>query len=350
MACTQHDVSVRKNSAPGRSYVTPQNKNTNVQTASRISRPSKMSTSLPSLSTLQTAFHAFVSSHSPFRIFHTVSSLSTLPALPPKTLYILDSSFNPPTLAHLNIVTSALLSDRRPVDQKRLLLLLATQNADKASTPTSLEQRLGMMAVLAREVVSQVEAVLQAFKDHDTKGEPGRHALSKDVAVTVDIGVTTKPYFSDKATAIAESGVYGPSIGEAAKGFEQVYLIGFDTLIRLLNPVYYPPEHTLQQLGAFFRDSKVRATRRVGENWGEAEEQTAYLKALRDGKREAEGGRREWADRIELGGGISGKMGGVSSTKAREAVGRGDWKALNDLVPKGVRQRITEERLYVCEE
>ena len=207
-----------------------------------------------------------------------------------------------------------------------------------------------MMAVLAREVVSQVEAMLQAFKDHDTKGEPERHALSKDVAVTVDIGVTTKPYFSDKAAAIAESGVYGPSIGEAAKGFEQVYLIGFDTLIRLLNPVYYPPEHTLQQLGAFFRDSKVRATRRVGENWGEAEEQTAYLKALRDGKREAEGGRREWADRIELGGGISGKMGGVSSTKAREAVGRGDWKALNDLVPKGVRQRITEERLYVCEE
>lgn len=53
-------------------------------------------------------------------------------AAPAKTLFVLDSSFNPPTKAHLNIALSSLQdASTGPLEEKRLLLLLAIQNADK---------------------------------------------------------------------------------------------------------------------------------------------------------------------------------------------------------------------------
>ncbi|TAQ83199.1 hypothetical protein B7494_g8476 [Chlorociboria aeruginascens] len=80
---------------------------------------------------------AFASSPSLFRLLHSVPAPYTTP---PKTLYILDSSFNPPTLAHLHIARSAVLSDPRAKEgEKRILLLLATQNADKAPKPAGVQ-------------------------------------------------------------------------------------------------------------------------------------------------------------------------------------------------------------------
>lgn len=58
------------------------------------------------------------------------------PVAPAKTLFVLDSSFNPPTKAHLNIALSSFCdASTGPPQEKRLLLLLATQNADKGSQP-----------------------------------------------------------------------------------------------------------------------------------------------------------------------------------------------------------------------
>src|SRR5436309_12185916 len=51
-----------------------------------------------------------------------------------RTLLVLDSSFNPPSRAHFTIAYSALTGDRG-AHRKGLLLLLATQNADKGWTP-----------------------------------------------------------------------------------------------------------------------------------------------------------------------------------------------------------------------
>src|SRR5450432_1859290 len=91
------------------------------------------------LKSYTTALKSFASSPSTFRILSSlpVRSQSSQPLPPPKTLYILDSSFNPPTLAHLRILTSA-LTEKTPLP-RRVLLLLATQNADKAQKPASFE-------------------------------------------------------------------------------------------------------------------------------------------------------------------------------------------------------------------
>lgn len=69
---------------------------------------------------------------------------------------------------------------------------------------------------------------------------------------------------------------------------------------------------------------------------------------LREGKREAEGGRREWAERIELVD-VRGGDGEVSSTKAREAVKNRDEESLRSLVTDGVMDWMMQEKLYTEE-
>jgi len=269
------------------------------------------------------ALASFSASPSRFRILHSIPATS-LP--PPKTLYILDSSFNPPTLAHLRIATSALLNDSlKSPSPKRLLLLLAIQNADKAPKPATFEQRLAMMEVFASDILSSIPA--------DTEnGEK----------IGIDIGVTKLPYFIDKAAAIDDSTVYPGDI-------QQVHMTGFDTLIRILDPKYYGPEHSLKVLEPFFKKNRLRVTYRTDSVWGSREAQDDYLADLGKGKREGEGAKREWAteNRIVM---CEGRQEGgkiISSTEVRKAAKEGNREGLERLITRGVADWILDEGLYV---
>ena len=159
-----------------------------------------------------------------------------------------------------------------------------------------------MMTILAQELLNSL---------------PTPPAAEQDIGV--DIGVTKLPYFADKAKSIQQSGVY-------AEVTQQVHLIGFDTLVRLLHTKYYPPTHTLEPLHPFLDKHRLRVTYRADDGWGGKEEQDGYLRELREGKREGEGGKREWVTegKIVL---VEGRMEGeevVSSTKVREAVKQGN--------------------------
>lgn len=242
---------------------------------------------------------------------------------PPDVLYVLDSSFNPPTLAHLAIASSALLE--QPIRSARLLLLLATQNADKPSKPALFEDRLLMMDAFAHDLLSHLR---------ETSG-PGTESRPLP---QVDIAVTKKPYFVDKAAEIESAGVYPSSL-------EQVHLTGYDTLIRIFNPKYYPPTHTLQPLAPFLSKHRLRVTMRPGDEWGEEEDQQDFLINLARGGREDEGGKREWAERIQF---VEGRKTGepvVSSTKAREA-SQGNVQDLDWLAPRQVREYILSQSPY----
>ena len=211
----------------------------------------------------------------------------------------------------------------------RLLLLLAVNNADKAPKPASFAQRLAMMEGFARALSDEVE---------------------------VDVAVTTMPFFNDKAQAISESGFYG-HLGE------QVFLAGFDTLIRIFNPKYYDPtaadgeqaaSSSQQQqqpqtpmqraLDPFFARARLRVTMRPDDEWGTQQEQRAYVRRLEDAILEDVGGRREWARRVDVVDG--GEMGGVSSSKAREAVRNGGLDGLDGMVDGETRTWIEAEGLY----
>ncbi|KAL8793377.1 MAG: hypothetical protein Q9195_004055 [Heterodermia aff. obscurata] len=283
------------------------------------------------LPTFRTALESFASSTSSFQILRSIPPTASTP---PKTLYVLDSSFNPPTRAHLHIAVTALLNDERarvePV--KRLLLLLATQNADKAPKPASFEQRLVMMSIFAEDLVSSVQGQLPG----DPEGNKG---------LVVEVGVIKSPLYLDKTAVIEQSGQYG----KANAGPEQVHLIGFDSLIRLFDTKYYPPHHTLHPLEAIFSKHRIRATKRTGGEWGDRRVQDAYLQALANGDRENEGAKRQWATRIDLVDNTSGNEEVISSTKVRNAVKNRDGQALNRLVTDGVKDWVLDQKLYLDE-
>ncbi|KAL9116518.1 MAG: hypothetical protein Q9187_006956 [Circinaria calcarea] len=284
---------------------------------------------MPSPPPLLTFFHSALRSFtSTFQVLRSVPSVPIPPTL--QTLYILDSSFNPPTRAHLRIASSALETSSAS-GPTRLLLLLAINNADKAPKPASFEHRLAMMTVFAEDLLTSLE---------DTKTQ----SLEGDIAI--DIGVTTLPFYVDKATAIASSGVYNRPGSSSSIPVQQIHLAGFDSLPRIFNPKYYPPNHTLEPLKELFTHHRLRVMYRPDDDWGGKKEQDAYLQELRDGKRENEGGKREWADRIEL---VEGKAGGeevVSSTKARRAASSGDMEALRKMCTEGVADWVSNEGLY----
>ena len=267
---------------------------------------------------------AFVSSSAQFEILHTLPKpRSFAPSKNERSiLYILDSSFNPPTKAHYRIASSALASHQFKT-AKRLLLLLAIQNADKAPKPETFEQRLAMMAVFAQDIL-----------DLASQG------ISKDDPLTVDIGVTKLPYFTDKSTAIANSIETGETL------MEQVHLIGFDTVKRILDPKYYPPDHNLKSLAGLFQKHRFRCTYRTDESYGSKLEQDEYINDLASGRRDKEGADRKWAQKIELVGDRKEGEDAISSTKAREALAQKDSKRLHDLCTDRIADWILCNGLY----
>ena len=206
---------------------------------------------------------------------------------------------------------------------KRLLLLLATQNADKPPKPAAFEHRIIMMGRFAEALAREKEGLV------------------------VDVGITKHPYYADKAAAISESGFY--SEGNGGIGVKhQVHLLGYDSLIRLLDTKYYPPDHSLQGLGDFFAKHRVVVRLRAGDKWGSVEEQERWIKDLqgRHGELERRGGNSEWAEKIEVEA-IQGEgEESISSTKVRDAVKREDREALRGMVGNEVVEYVFNERLY----
>ncbi|KAJ4417380.1 hypothetical protein N0V85_001889 [Neurospora sp. IMI 360204] len=296
------------------------------------------------------------------------------PTKRPHTLIVLDSSFNPPTLAHLRMATSAVedtikkKGDEKEITGLRLLLLLAIVNADKAPKPAAFDQRLAMMWAFARDVQRALRGeeeeedespeVLAATNNPEAE-QKQRQEEKLGLDISVDIALTSKPFFHEKSRVIAESEFYNPPGQEEEKKdtMEQVILAGYDTLIRIFDPKYYGPHDPSrkgtpiqQALDPFFARAKLRVTMRPDDEWGGKQEQLANLESLLSEEGLAKmGGSKEWKDRIEL---VEGRKDGeevVSSTYARKAAEREEWGKLRRLVSPGVGKWIEGERLYVVD-
>ena len=197
-----------------------------------------------------------------------------------------------------------------------------------------------MMQVFASDLLSSLRSSAKSQPQSASTPESNQDQnITEEIGV--DIGVTKLPYFTDKAKAIEESGEY-------KKGTSQVHLTGFDTLIRILDSKYYPPNHTLEPVMPFLEKHRLRVTYRTDDQWGARMAQDEYLKYIEEGKRDDVGARREWVSegRIEL---VEGRAEGeevVSSTRVRQAVKEGNETLLRRLVTRGVAGWILEEGLY----
>jgi len=287
---------------------------------------------------LSTALKDFQSSKSTFRLLQTVhpNNLTPQPATPPttspSTLIILDSSFNPPSIAHQTLALTALHKSSKSISQTpgphRLLLLFSTMNADKAPSAASFHQRLTLMTIFAVDLLRN----LQTHPDS-----------SSYIIPPIDIGVTTAPYYTDKSLAISSSPEgkhWYPSSPQ------HIHLIGFDTLTRFFAAKYYqsfnPPLSALEPY--FAAGHGLRATLRPDDAYGSEAEQRAFVQKLADGEMEGEGGKREWAERVELV--EATPQAGVSSTVIRKAAKAGEWDIVGELCTEGVAGWVREESLY----
>lgn len=170
-----------------------------------------------------------------------------------------------------------------------------------------------------------VQAVLRG------EGGSGEGEVEGVEGVTVDIGLTSKPYFHDKSRVIAEAGVYDDDL-------EQVVLVGFDTLVRIFDAKYYGGEEGMgREVGGFLGRARLRVMMRPGGEWGDVGEQRGWVEGLDE----------RWKGRVEL---VEGDGGMVSSTLAREAVRVGDWEVVGGLVTEGVRAVIRDVGVYGPEE
>ncbi|KZV60920.1 Nucleotidylyl transferase [Peniophora sp. CONT] len=224
----------------------------------------------------------------------------------PTALAILDSSFNPPTRAHL-----ALASAAGEATEARLLLL-SVRNADKALAPgdATYAQRLAMMRLIAEDANAAV-------------------------------GLVDAPTFVGKAEVLLEA--YSTTLGSAAPERPGlIFLLGFDTLERLLAPRYYGSSDAMRAaLSQFFasegHNASVICARRI---------MTGETSTSEDKERELVGlaGEIGGPGRVSLVD-IGDDLARYSSSEVRKRVkeGQSEWQS---LVTKRVADYIEQHRLY----
>ena len=137
-----------------------------------------------------------------------------------------------------------------------------------------------MMALLAKEILRRFSAS-SSSSSHDPSND--LEMAKSPTPIAVDVGVTTEPYFHAKAVAIRESEVYGGT-GNADDEPEQVYAVGFDSLLRIFDRKYYGDEG-FRVLEPFFEKCRVRATVRVDkEEWGGEDGQREFVERISSGE------------------------------------------------------------------
>ena len=288
-------------------------------------------------------------------------------------------------------------SDKQVPDEDpgpaRLLLLLATTNADKGSAPAAVPHRLAMMCILAN-----------ALREATSSAKDGYSSESHD-HVIIDIGLTNSPLFTKKVSLVQESPAYrfdlppkNPVGDEPYQDLvpetdyeppqesaryehykaqvkeveieshrmsalidydvdlispKQTHLVGFDTLTRVLDPKYYDQTEKLAPLSILLGGRhSVRAYRRpesVSSSSSSATSETqneedAFLARLASGQMEEIGAEKSWAERIEVAEVEQGQ--GVSSTRVRKLVEEGEDERWKGLVVPGVAEYIRRENLY----
>lgn len=147
---------------------------------------------------------------------------------------VLDSSFNPPHLAHLSLAASEpLLATRKARHYGAHLLLLSSRNADKPSNragDASAEQRLMMMYQLAKDLEGRLA-------QDDAQVQPN-----------VAVGIVEEPLMADKSSLI-HAWLQEHQAEATAKFKPRLHwVVGFDTLVRFFAVKYYASREALEAI------------------------------------------------------------------------------------------------------
>lgn len=202
---------------------------------------------------------------------------------PPRSVLVLDSSFNPPTRAHLALLEAA----ESALHPDATLLLLAIRNADKGQVNAQdVERRVAMMRAL---------------------GGDGQRL----------IGLTNASRFVDKSDALV---CHPPWASPSPPHFH--FIMGADTVQRFFDPKYYPPGLQVSEvLAPFFQRAAIVAAER-----GVTSKTTAHP--------------IHWLSPLPA------DIAAISSTTARQALLDGDGEKARQLLPPTVFDLIMRNRWY----
>ncbi|GAA5973253.1 hypothetical protein JCM11641_003036 [Rhodosporidiobolus odoratus] len=233
---------------------------------------------------------------------------STQPVSRPLRVAVLDSSFNPPHLAHLALATLG--------QHDALLLAFTVGNSDKGSVQSDVTRlRLEMVRAMAVEMQrGRGENVAVALMDAPTFVRKSR-ILKEELGALVE----------------EQSG------REAAPAVQLDFAVGYDTLLRIFAPRYYQTGPSLaESMDALLRaDDSVLSCARRGDV--SKDEERDFLDSAEV---------KPWANKIELFD-LDEKVRGVSSTAIRQAVQEERWDEVKRDVPfPGVLGILLREGLY----
>ncbi|KAG0201278.1 hypothetical protein BGX33_010423 [Mortierella sp. NVP41] len=237
----------------------------------------------------------------------------------PTRIAVLDSSFNPPTKAHYQLLKAA-----ARVGCDAVLLLLATNNVDKGQTGASAVERLEMMEAVAMDSIR-----------NEKEDSALRHMA---------VGLTIHARFMDKAQPILDH--YPPNTVQLS------WIMGHDTMTRLFDPKYYNDVHA--DMAPFFEKCDVICSSRPG--YGTRDDMMRFVEASGHGKKvtlvdipdddddedDREGERN--GSSVGTTRGIQVKE--MSSTVVRSAIKNQDWTLVDLCVLPSVRLLIEKNGLY----
>lgn len=258
----------------------------------------------------------FINSKSVFRVIYSTPSNTFEGRI--RRICVLDSSFNPPHLGHYSLVKESLICNYNdsPSHNKMVLLLLSVNNADKLTPqPASFHHRIEMMFKLA---------------DH----------IHESLKIDVKVGLTNHAKFVDKSKAICSylSNDKQLSISSIRLSF----LVGFDTLIRILNPKYYVPNSLASALGGFFETSDLFCLTRSDDSIS-LENQFDYLDSIASG--DIDGVPKHWSSNIFLSHNESLELSKISSSSIRSNISHNNEEWFNKVTPD-IKNYIANEGIY----
>ncbi|KAF8322561.1 hypothetical protein DL93DRAFT_2071395 [Clavulina sp. PMI_390] len=291
------------------------------------------------------------------------------PAIP--LISVLDSSFNPPTLAHLALALLppiAPSSSQPPPSSHAYILLLSVRNADKQLKPgdPTLAQRVQMMILLAQAIHARLI---------DARAGSGRGGPSPCIMVAVIdeptfVGKSQKlvRYFRSQLQLGTESALgpepTGTTLHDQPIPPRLTFIVGWDTIIRVFNVKYYGTREAMNaSLGLFFKDDRssmvcarrstaqLQSPRSESENASarkeeEEEEEAAFL-GSDDVKEYVESGVVKMVD-------LDGEVASLSSTLVRASMARnegdndeGRHQDGDDMLVPTIAEYIRREGLYL---
>lgn len=260
---------------------------------------------------------------------------------------VLDSSFNPPTLAHLALASipaptnrpNATRSSQEHTDFDARLLLLSVRNADKSLKPgdATYNQRLDMMILLAKAISEQ--SAPSAHNTSDLQPDSNVAVAIIDEPTFVRKSRVLQEYLGRRLQLFASGGSSSP-----APKPELTFVVGIDTLERILAVRYYSTEENMRRslnefLGFGGDDSRLVCARRVTPGSLETPDEREHRVAAAVHDYVAP----EKVVMVDIGE----KIESYSSSEVRERVASGDTLWTQMVTPE-VAQYIRKEHLYLA--